>query len=387
MNIAVSGDNDEGKVGSWVENGFDMLGSTVDPRLTKGSVVEDTLSLTVGFKDVCEGLTRDTVDSATEAGVLGFKDVLGGFVDKVFSAIVVSLGKSDRVVSVAERSAPLDGVVDFAKGVVAREVNGVEAVVKESVPVLTMDVKSEASELTVTPVPPVEPVASIPSVSAVVSESSVASVASSLTELPVPAVISVLSVAPSLTVLPIPAVISVVSVAPTPTVLPLPSGPSTLSGPSVPSVSFITSVASVPSVVPTPTVSSVTSEASVVSEVSLASVLMMMVLPLLEASEVMVRSDVPISEVSTGLVLEVKLETSLTVGVVVASEGWVVMSGDWFEGVVIGMVESNLVEPDWVESDLVESGWVESDLVESGLVDSDWDESDLVVSGLVVSGD
>ena len=387
MNIAVSGDNDEGEEGSCVENGFDVLGSTVDPRLTKGSVVEDTLSLTVGFKDVCEGLTRDTVDSATEAGVLGFIDVLGGFVDKVFSAIVVSLGKSDRVVSVAERSAPLDGVVDFAKGVVAREVNGVEAVVKESVPVLTMDVKSEASELTVTPVPPVEPVASIPSVSAVVSESSVPSVASSLTVLPVPAVISVLSVAPSLTVLPIPAVISVVSVAPTPTVLPLPSGPSTLSGPSVPSVSFIPSVASVPSVVPTPTVSSVTSEASVVSEVSLASVLMMMVLPLLEASEVMVRSDVPISEVSTGLVLEVKLETSLTVGVVVASEGWVVMSGDWFEGVVIGMVESNLVEPDWVESDLVESGWVESDLVESGLVDSDWDESDLVVSGLVVSGD
>ena len=387
MNIAVSGDNDEGEEGSWVENGFDMLGSTVDPRLTKGSVVEDTLSLTVGFKDVCEGLTRDTVDSATEAGVLGFKDVLGGFVDKVFSAIVVSLGKSDRVVSVAEKSAPLDGVVDFAKGVVSREVNGVEAVVKESVPVLTMDVKSEASELTVTPVPPVEPVASIPSVSAVVSESSVASVASSLTVLPVPAVISVLSVAPSLTVLPIPAVISVVSVAPTPTVLPLPSGPSTLSGPSVPSVSFIPSVASVTSVVPTPTVSSVTSEASVVSEVSLASVLMMMVLPLLEASEVMVRSDVPISEVSTGLVLEVKLETSLTVGVVVASEGWVVMSGDWFEGVVIGMVESNLVEPDWVESDLVESGWVESDLVESGLVDSDWDESDLVVSGLVVTGD
>ena len=384
MNIAVSGDNDEGEEGSWVENGFDMLGSTVDPRLTKGSVVEDTLSLTVGFKDVCEGLTRDTVDSATEAGVLGFKDVLGGFVDKVFSAIVVSLGKSDRVVSVAERSAPLDGVVDFAKGVVSREVNGVEAVVKESVPVLTMDVKSEASELTVTPVPPVEPVASIPSVSAVVSESSVAS---SLTVLPVPAVISVLSVAPSLTVLPIPAVISVVSVAPTPTVLPLPSGPSTLSGPSVPSVSFIPSVASVTSVVPTPTVSSVTSEASVVSEVSLASVLMMMVLPLLEASEVMVRSDVPISEVSTGLVLEVKLETSLTEGVVVASEGWVVMSGDWFEGVVIGMVESNSVEPDWVESDLVESGWVESDLVESGLVDSDWDESDLVVSGLVVSGD
>ena len=381
MNIAVSGDNDEGEEGSWVENGFDMLGSTVDPRLTKGSVVEDTLSLTVGFKDVCEGLTRDTVDSATEAGVLGFKDVLGGFVDKVFSAIVVSLGKSDRVVSVAEKSAPLDGVVDFAKGVVSREVNGVEAVVKESVPVLTMDVKSEASELTVTPVPPVEPVASIPSVSAVVSESSAASVASSLTVLPVPAVISVLSVAPSLTVLPIPAVISVVSVAPTPTVLPIPSGPS------VPSVSFIPSVASVPSVVPTPTVSSVTSEASVVSEVSLASVLMMMVLPLLEASEVMVRSDVPISEVSTGLVLEVKLETSLTVGVVVASEGWVVMSGDWFEGVVIGMVESNLVEPDWVESDLVESGWVESDLVESGLVDSDWDESDLVVSGLVVSGD
>ena len=384
MNIAVSGDNDEGEEGSWVENGFDMLGSTVDPRLTKGSVVEDTLSLTVGFKDVCEGLTRDTVDSATEAGVLGFKDVLGGFVDKVFSAIVVSLGKSDGVVSVAEKSAPLDGVVDFAKGVVSREVNGVEAVVKESVPVLTMDVKSEASELTVTPVPPVEPVASIPSVSAVVSESSVAS---SLTVLPVPAVISVLSVAPSLTVLPIPAVISVVSVAPTPTVLPLPSGPSTLSGPSVPSVSFIPSVASVTSVVPTPTVSSVTSEASVVSEVSLASVLMMMVLPLLEASEVMVRSDVPISEVSTGLVLEVKLETSLTEGVVVASEGWVVMSGDWFEGVVIGMVESNLVEPDWVESDLVESGWVESDLVESGLVDSDWDESDLVVSGLVVSGD
>ena len=102
MNIAVSGDNDEGEEGSWVENGFDMLGSTVDPRLTKGSVVEDTLSLTVGFKDVCEGLTRDTVDSATEGGVLGFKDVLGGFVDKVFSAIVVSLGKSDRVVSVAE---------------------------------------------------------------------------------------------------------------------------------------------------------------------------------------------------------------------------------------------------------------------------------------------
>ena len=94
------------------------------------------------------------------------------------------------------------------------------------------------------------------------------------------------------------------------------------------------------------------------------------------------RSDVPISEVSTELVLEVKLESSLTVGVVVASVGWVVMSGDWFERVVIGMVES-----DWVESDLVEPDWVESDFVESGLVDSDWDESDLVVSGLVVSGD
>ena len=182
MNIAVSGDNNEGEEGSWVENGFDVLGSTVDPRLTKGSLVEDTLSLTVGFKDVCEGLTRDTVDSATEAGVLGFKDVLGGFVDKVFSAIVVSFGKSDRVVSVAERSAPLVGVVDFAKGVVSREVNGVEAVVKESVPVLTMDVKSEASE------PPVEPVASVPSLPAVVSELSVASVAPLLTVLPIPAV-------------------------------------------------------------------------------------------------------------------------------------------------------------------------------------------------------
>ena len=235
MNIAVSGNNDEGEMGFWVENGFDMLGSTVDPRLTKGSVVEDTLSLTVGFKDVCEGLTRDTVDSATEAGVLGFKDVLGGFVDKVFSAIVVSLGKSDRVVSVAEKSAPLDGVVVFAKGVVSRELNRVEAVVKESVPVLTMDVKSEASELTVTSVPPVEPVASVPSVPAAVPDSSVASVAPSLPVLPVPAVIPVLpvpavvpdssvaSVAPSLTVLPVPAIMSVVSVAPTSTVLPLPS--------------------------------------------------------------------------------------------------------------------------------------------------------------------
>ena len=235
MNIAVSGNNDEGEVGSWLENGSDVLGSTVDPRLTKGSLVEDTLSLTVGFKDVCEGLTRDTVDSATEAGVLGFKDVLGGFVDKVFSAIVVSFGKSDTVVSVAERSAPLVGVVVFAKGVVPRELNGVEAVVKDSVPVLRMDVKSEASELTVTSVPPVEPVASVPSVPAVVPDSSVASVAPSLPVLPVPAVIpvplvpavvpdsSVASVAPSLTVLPEPAIMSVVSVAPTPTVLPLPS--------------------------------------------------------------------------------------------------------------------------------------------------------------------
>ena len=171
MNIAVSGNNDEGEVGSWLENGSDVLGSTVDPRLTKGSLVEDTLSLTVGFKDVCEGLTRDTVDSATEAGVLGFKDVLGGFVDKIFSAIVVSFGKSDTVVSVAERSAPLVGVVVFAKGVVSRELNGVEAVVKDSVPVLRMDVKSEASELTVTSVPPVEPVASVPSVPAVVPDS------------------------------------------------------------------------------------------------------------------------------------------------------------------------------------------------------------------------
>ena len=235
MNIAVSGNNDEGEMGFWVENGFDMLGSTVDPRLTKGSVVEDTLSLTVGFKDVCEGLTRDTVDSATEAGVLGFKDVLGGFVDKVFSAIVVSFGKSDRVVSVAEISALLVGVVVFAKGVVSRELNGVEAVVKEPVPVLTMDVKSEASELRVTSVPPVEPVASVPSVPAAVPDSSVASVAPSLPVLPVPAVIPVLpvpavvpdssvaSVAPSLTVLPVPAIMSVVSVAPTSTVLPLPS--------------------------------------------------------------------------------------------------------------------------------------------------------------------
>ena len=37
MNIAVSGDNDEGEVGSWVENGFDMPGSTFDPRLTNNS--------------------------------------------------------------------------------------------------------------------------------------------------------------------------------------------------------------------------------------------------------------------------------------------------------------------------------------------------------------
>ena len=217
MNIAVSGNNDEGEVGSWLENGSDVLGSTVDPRLTKGSVVEDTLSLTVGFKDVCEGLTRDTVDSATEAGVLGFKDVLGGFVDKVSSAIVVSFGKSDTVVSVAERSALLVGVVVFAKGVVSRELNRVEAVVKESVPVLTMDVKSEASELRVTSVPPVEPVASVPSVPAAVPDSSVASVAPSLPVLPVPAVIPVL---------PVPAVVpdsSVASVAPSLTVLPVPS--------------------------------------------------------------------------------------------------------------------------------------------------------------------
>ena len=103
MNIAVSGDNNEGEEGSWVENGFDMLGSTVDPRLTKGFVVEDTLSLTVGFKDVCEGLTRDTVDSATEAGVLGFKDVLGDFVDKIDSAVVVSVGMSDVVGALVDK--------------------------------------------------------------------------------------------------------------------------------------------------------------------------------------------------------------------------------------------------------------------------------------------
>ena len=73
-------------------------------------------------------------------------------------------------------------------------------------------------------------------------------------------------------------------------------------------------------------------------------VLMGSVLPV-EESEVMGGVDVPNSEVSAGLVLEVKLESELTlvvvaVAVVVETVGWGVVSGDGVDMVVMGLVVS-----------------------------------------------
>ena len=67
-----------------------------------------------------------------------------------------------------------------------------------------------------------------------------------------------------------------------------------------------------------------------------------------EESEVMGGVDVPNSEVSAGLVLEVKLESELTLGVVVETVGWGVVSGDGVDMVVMGLVVSGLeVSEDW----------------------------------------
>ena len=83
-------------MGCWVVSWVDIVGSKVELELTRGSVVEETPPVTVvGFKDVCDWLTRDSVDAGVEAGVIGFKDVLGAFVDKRSTAVVVSLGMSE----------------------------------------------------------------------------------------------------------------------------------------------------------------------------------------------------------------------------------------------------------------------------------------------------
>ena len=84
-------------------------------------------------------------------------------------------------------------------------------------------------------------------------------------------------------------------------------------------------------------------------------VLMGSMLPV-DVSEVMGRVDVPNSEVSAGLVLEVKLESELTLGVVVETVDWGVVetvdlgveSGDGVDMVVLGLDESGLeVSEDW----------------------------------------
>ena len=67
-----------------------------------------------------------------------------------------------------------------------------------------------------------------------------------------------------------------------------------------------------------------------------------------EESEVMGGVDVPNSEVSAGLVLEVKLESELTLGAVVVTVGWGVVSGDGVDMVVMGLEVSGLeVSEDW----------------------------------------
>ena len=72
---------DKGEVGDvlmgcWVVNRVDIVGSKVELELTS-SVVEETPSDTVvGFKDVWDGLTKDSdVDAGMEEVVLGSKDV------------------------------------------------------------------------------------------------------------------------------------------------------------------------------------------------------------------------------------------------------------------------------------------------------------------------
>ena len=77
---AVTGRVDGGELGDvvmgcWVVNRVDIVGSKVDLELTS-SVVEETPSVTVvGFKDVWDGLTKDSVDAGMEVVVLGVKDV------------------------------------------------------------------------------------------------------------------------------------------------------------------------------------------------------------------------------------------------------------------------------------------------------------------------
>ena len=62
-------------MGCWVVNRVDIVGSKVDLELTS-PVVEETPSVTVvGFKDVWDGLTKDSVDAGMEVVVLGVKDV------------------------------------------------------------------------------------------------------------------------------------------------------------------------------------------------------------------------------------------------------------------------------------------------------------------------
>jgi hypothetical protein len=86
---------------------------------------------------------------------------------------------------------------------------------------------------------------------------------------------------------------------------------------------------------------------SVVTVLASETVLMGSVLPV-EKSEVMGGVDVSNSEVSAGLVLEVKLESELTLGAVVVTVGWGVVSGDGVDMVVMGLVVSGLeVSEDW----------------------------------------
>ena len=264
----------------------------------------------LGFKDVL-GDFVDKIDSAVVVSV-GMSDVVGALVDKIESAVVVSVGMSDvdrdsedtnstvvdeslRVVSdgvvgklvtdvltkesvtLKDTEVKLERVVDLAKGVVPRREDGDP--VDDSVPVVEINVE----------------------VKSVVGSVDVPTVVSN-----VELVLMTIDWVSTLAVV-------------------------------VSDLRVVTGLLEL-------STRGCCDSVDIVTVLASETVLMGSVLPV-EESEVMGGVDVPNSEVSAGLVLEVKLESELTlvvvaVAVVVETVGWGVVSGDGVDMVVMGLVVS-----------------------------------------------
>ena len=267
----------------------------------------------LGFKDVL-GDFVDKIDSAVVVSV-GMSDVVGALVDKIESAVVVSVGMSDvdrdsedtnstvvdeslRVVSdgvvgklvtdvltkesvtLKDTEVKLERVVDLAKGVVPRREDGDP--VDDSVPVVEINVE----------------------VKSVVGSVDVPTVVSN-----VELVLMTIDWVSTLAVV-------------------------------VSDLRVVTGLLEL-------STRGCCDSVDIVTVLASETVLMGSVLPV-EESEVMGGVDVPNSEVSAGLVLEVKLESELTlvvvaVAVVVETVGWEVVSGERVDRVVMGGVVLGLV--------------------------------------------